>query len=66
MLAMYILISVLGFTLLWFLYLNKLNMKMNQTMQMLNMIPMRIIPKNRKDIRDFFDWILRESNKHQE
>lgn len=66
MLAMYILISVLGFSLLWFLYLNKLNMKMNQTMQMLNMIPMRMLPKNKKDVRDFFDWILRESNKHQE
>lgn len=57
--------SLIGFTLLWLLYLNKLNVRLNQTMQMLNMIPIRMLPKSRKDIRDFFNWIIKESNKNK-
>lgn len=34
-------------------------------MQMLNMIPIRMLPKSRKDIRDFFNWIIKESNKNK-
>jgi len=33
---------------------------------MLNMIPMKMMPKGRKDIRDFFSWIIREANKNNE
>ena len=44
-------VSLTGFVLLWLLYLNKLNVKLNQTIQMLNMIPMKMLPKGRKDIR---------------
>lgn len=64
-LVLYIIFSVLGFILLWFLYLQKLNVRLNETIQMLNMIPIRMLPKGRKDIRDFFNWIIREANKYQ-
>ena len=58
-------VSLVGFVLLWWLYLNKLNVRLNQTIQMLNMIPMKMLPKGRKDIRDFFNWIIREANKNK-
>jgi len=32
---------------------------------MLNMIPMKMLPKGRTDIRDFFNWIIREANKNK-
>ena len=62
MLALYIIVSMVGFFLLWLLYLNKLNIRLNQTIQMLNMIPMKMLPKGRKDIREFFNWIIKEAN----
>lgn len=65
LLALYIVASLAGFGLLWVLYLNRLNVRLNQTMQMLNMIPVRMLPKGRKDIREFFNWIIKESNKHK-
>ena len=64
-LAMYIIMSLFGFALLWALYLNKLNIRMNQTIQMLNMIPIRMLPKGRRDVRDFFNWIIKEANKNK-
>lgn len=64
-LALYIIMSLVAFALLWALYLNKLNVRLNQTMQMLNMIPIRMLPKGRRDIRDFFNWIIKESNKNK-
>jgi hypothetical protein len=57
--------SLFGFALLWALYLNKLNIRMNQTIQMLNMIPIRMLPKGRRDVRDFFNWIIKEANKNK-
>ena len=64
-LALYMIVSLIGFVMLWWLYLNKLNVRLNQTIQMLNMIPMKMLPKGRKDIRDFFNWIIREANKNK-
>ena len=64
-LALYMIVSLIGFVMLWLLYLNKLNIRLNQTIQMLNMIPMKMLPKGRKDIRDFFNWIIREANKNK-
>jgi len=62
---MFLIVSLIGFVILWALYLNKLNMRINQTIQMLNMIPMKMLPKGRTDIRDFFNWIIREANKNK-
>jgi hypothetical protein len=57
--------SGIVFLLLWLLYLRRLNVKLNQTIQMLNMIPIRMLPKSRRDIRDFFAWIIREANRNK-
>jgi len=50
---LYITMTIISFLSLWMIYLNKQNDKMNRTIQMLNMIPMGMIPKNRKDTREF-------------
>jgi len=63
--VVYLILSVIGFIFLWILYLRKLNVRLNQTIQMLNMIPIRMLPKNRKDIRDFFSWIIKEANRNK-
>lgn len=62
-LALYLVVSGIGFLLLWLLYLRRLNVRLNQTIQMLNMIPIRMLPKSRRDIRDFFAWIIRQANR---
>lgn len=64
-LVLYLMVSVIGYFLIWLLYLKKLNVKLNQTIQMLNMIPIKMLPKSRKDIRDFFSWIIREANRYK-
>lgn len=46
---LYLIITVISFLSLWMIYLNKLNSKLNMTIQMLNMIPIRMLPKGRKD-----------------
>lgn len=61
-LALYILISVVGCILFWAVYLRKLNRRLNQTIQMLNMIPIRMLPRGRQDISDFFNWIIQQAN----
>ncbi len=33
---------------------------------MLNMIPMKILPKNRKDTRDFLNWLIDQANKKKQ
>ena len=62
-LVLYISFSLLGYLMLLAIYLRSLNRKLNQTIQMLNMIPIRMLPKSRKDIRDFFSWIIKKANK---
>jgi hypothetical protein len=62
-LIFYLVVSSIGFLLLWLLYLRRLNVRLNQTIQMLNMIPIRMLPKSRRDIRDFFAWIIRQANR---
>lgn len=64
-LALYLILTLSGFVLMWTFYLNKMNLRLNQTIQMLNMIPMKMLPKGRKDIRDFFNWIIKEANKNR-
>jgi ABC-type Fe3+ transport system permease subunit len=63
--VLFLICSILGFLFLWALYLSKLNVRLNQTIQMLNMIPIRMLPKSRKDIRDFFSWIIKEANRNK-
>ena len=65
-LVLYVTLSLIGFMVIWGAYLNSLNLRLNQTTQMLNMIPMKMMPKGRKDIRDFFSWIIREANKNKQ
>lgn len=36
---------------------------MNRTIQMLNMIPMGMLPKDRKDTREFIEWLIKMANK---
>lgn len=55
---LYITLTFLGYVSLWMIYLKNQNTKMNQTIQMLNMIPMKMLPKNRKDTRDFLNWLI--------
>jgi NADH:ubiquinone oxidoreductase subunit 3 (subunit A) len=46
------------FMLPWNLYLRRLNIKINQTIQILNIIPMVLIPIYRKETRDFLKWVV--------
>lgn len=68
MLYVFIIVSILAFLLLWLYYLRKLNTELNQTIQMLNMIPFKLLPKSRKETKMFIAWIIREANKtkHQD
>ena len=59
LLVFYIVITLIGFLLILFIYSSKINRRLNETIQMLNMIPLNMLPKNRKDIRDFFFWIIK-------
>ena len=63
LLYVYIIISVLAFLIFWLYYLRKLNTELNQTIQMLNMIPFKLLPKSRKETKAFIAWIIREANK---
>ena len=63
MLYIFIIISTLSFLLFWLYYLRKLNTEINQTIQMLNMIPFKLLPKSRKETKMFIAWIIREANK---
>lgn len=58
MVYFYVSITILGFLSLWLIYLKGQNTKMNQTIQMLNMIPINMLPKNRRDTRDFLNWLI--------
>lgn len=60
---LYIAATILAFLSFWMIYLNRQNDKMNRTIQMLNMIPMGMMPKNRRDTRDFIEWLIRMANK---
>jgi hypothetical protein len=55
---LYITCTFIGYVSLWMIYLRNQNTKMNQTIQMLNMIPMNMLPKNRKDTKDFLNWLI--------
>lgn len=63
LLYVFVILSVLAFLLLWLYYLRKLNTELNQTIQMLNMIPFKLLPKSRKETKLFIAWIIREANK---
>lgn len=63
LLYVFVILSVLAFLLLWLYYLRKLNTELNQTIQMLNMIPFKLLPKSRKETKLFIVWIIREANK---
>jgi hypothetical protein len=63
MLYVFIILSVVCYLLLWLYYLRKLNTELNQTIQMLNMIPFKLLPKSRKETKMFIAWIIREANK---
>lgn len=58
-LVLFIIISVIGYFISLIIYLKRQNIKLNQTIQMLNMIPITMLPKSRKDVRDFFIWIIK-------
>jgi hypothetical protein len=58
-------ITIIGFILLWGVYLRRLNLRLNQTIQMLNMIPIKMLPKGRQDIAEFFNWIIQQANNYE-
>lgn len=62
-LYIFVILSVLLFLLVWLYYLRILNTSLNQTIQMLNMIPFKLLPKSRKETKVFIAWIIREANK---
>jgi hypothetical protein len=63
MVYFYISLTIFGFLTLWLIYLKGQNTKMNQTIQMLNMIPINMLPKNRRDTRDFLNWLIEQADK---
>jgi hypothetical protein len=48
MLYVYIIFTLLAFLIFWLMYLKRMNTQLNQTIQMLNMIPFKLLPKSRK------------------
>lgn len=56
-------ITMLLFVSVWLMYLRELNLGLNQTIQMLNMIPLKVLPNSNKETKRFIRWIIRESNK---
>jgi hypothetical protein len=62
-LYLFTILSALFFLLFWLYYLRRMNTELNQTIQMLNMIPFKLLPKTRKETKLFITWIIRESNK---
>jgi hypothetical protein len=62
-LYVFIILSIICFLLGWLYYLRGLNTSLNQTIQMLNMIPFKLLPKSRKETKIFIGWIIREANK---
>ncbi len=58
MVYFFVSLTILGFLTLWLIYLKGQNTKMNQTIQMLNMIPINMLPKTRRDTRDFLNWLI--------
>lgn len=64
----YAVVTLLLFISLWLMYLRELNVGLNQTIQMLNMIPLKVLPNSNKETKRFIRWIIRESNKkkHEE
>ncbi len=63
MLYVYVILTSLGFMIFWMMYLKKMNTQLNQTIQMLNMIPFKLLPKSRKETKQFITWIIKEANK---
>lgn len=59
MLYVYIIITTFGFLIFWMMYLKKMNTQLNQTIQMLNMIPFKLLPKSRKETKQFITWIIK-------
>lgn len=59
LLYVFIVLTVVLLLPLWLYYLRKLNTEMNQMIQMLNMIPFKLLPKSRKETRLFIAWIMR-------
>ena len=45
---LYVILTLFGFLIGWLTYLRSINTDMNQTIQMLNMIPLKLLPKSRK------------------
>lgn len=56
--AVVILLIMLVF---WNLYLRMVNMQLNQTIRILNMIPMHLFPVSRIEIREFLKWLIKKS-----
>lgn len=55
-------ILLLLFVLPWHFYLHRLNIKLNQTIQILNVVPMSLLPVYLKETRDFVHWIIIKSS----
>lgn len=56
-------LTLLLYLSIWLMYLRELNTGLNQTIQMLNMIPLKVLPNSNKETKRFIRWIIRESNK---
>jgi hypothetical protein len=59
LLYVYIIITLLAFLVFWMMYLKRMNTQLNQTIQMLNMIPFKLLPKSRKETKQFITWIIK-------
>jgi hypothetical protein len=58
MIYIYVSFTLISYFTFWMIYLRGQNTKVNQTIQMLNMIPINMLPKNRRDTRDFLNWLI--------
>lgn len=47
----------------WNLYLRRMNLLINQTIQILNVVPITLIPVSRRETREFLKWLILKSSK---
>ena len=58
-------LAILMFMFPWHIYLHRVNIKLNQTIQILNVVPMALLPVGRKETRDFLKWLVKKASEVQ-
>lgn len=53
------------FVLPWHLHLHRVNVKLNQTIQILKVVPMSLLPVGHKENREFLQWVTMKASEMQ-